>query len=180
MDNETAVRSGSELELIAISTGSRPYADADRPYPEEVDGTGSWYYPFDRRKLRPEKYYFKPLNSPTFQEYFMPVAFGMFVRKSPDTYLEETRRQIDGDIDVGPFARRCVSIADTAQSHSFERIEPQTTGESQPTGETEKYHYYSVLWVETVDGIMYRKAAGRVPKEIWEQNCEEPEGIVLG
>lgn len=42
------------------------------------------------------------------------------------------------------------------------------------------YHFYNVLWVETRDKVMYRKAAGRVPKEVWERNCGKPEQIELG
>ncbi|KAJ8110841.1 hypothetical protein OPT61_g6421 [Boeremia exigua] len=43
-----------------------------------------------------------------------------------------------------------------------------------------EYHFYNVLWVECKNGIMYRRAAGRVPKVIWEENCTEPTKIVLG
>ncbi|KAK8119861.1 HET-domain-containing protein [Apiospora kogelbergensis] len=41
-------------------------------------------------------------------------------------------------------------------------------------------YFYNVLWVKVTDGIMYRQAVGRVLKEVWEQNCEKPERIVLG
>ena len=42
------------------------------------------------------------------------------------------------------------------------------------------YHFYNVLWVETADKFMRRKAVGRVPKEVWERNCSEPVKIELG
>lgn len=40
--------------------------------------------------------------------------------------------------------------------------------------------FYNVLWVESINGIMYRKAAGRVKKDVWQQNCGSPQRIVLG
>ncbi|KAF3021384.1 hypothetical protein E8E14_000092 [Neopestalotiopsis sp. 37M] len=46
--------------------------------------------------------------------------------------------------------------------------------------EDEMYSFYNVLWVETKDGVMYRKAAGRISEDIWEQTCGVPQRIVLG
>lgn len=49
------------------------------------------------------------------------------------------------------------------------------------SGESEgEYQFYNVLWIERVDGIAYRKAAGRVPKDVWEENCLEPTRVILG
>ncbi|GAB1312294.1 hypothetical protein MFIFM68171_02504 [Madurella fahalii] len=42
------------------------------------------------------------------------------------------------------------------------------------------YHLYNVLWVEYIEGVAYRKAAGRVTKEIWEANCSELKKVILG
>ncbi|OTB13827.1 hypothetical protein K445DRAFT_319722 [Daldinia sp. EC12] len=42
------------------------------------------------------------------------------------------------------------------------------------------YEFYNVLWVERRGDFMERKAAGRVPKEIWEQNQGELQNIRLG
>lgn len=39
--------------------------------------------------------------------------------------------------------------------------------------------YYNVLWVERQGGILYRRAAGRIKKEFWEQHCSEPIKIIL-
>ncbi|KAH7147098.1 heterokaryon incompatibility protein-domain-containing protein [Dactylonectria estremocensis] len=44
----------------------------------------------------------------------------------------------------------------------------------------EIYQFYNVLWIERKDGVAYRKAAGRVPKTIWEANCSSPARVVLG
>jgi hypothetical protein len=43
-----------------------------------------------------------------------------------------------------------------------------------------EYHFYNVLWVERKGEIVYRCAAGRVPKTIWDANCTPPTEIVLG
>lgn len=42
------------------------------------------------------------------------------------------------------------------------------------------YDFYNVLWVWKSGDVMYRKAAGRVPKDIWEKNCGPPQKITLG
>lgn len=42
------------------------------------------------------------------------------------------------------------------------------------------YHFYNVLWIERKGGVAYRRAAGRVPKVVWEENCSEPVRVVLG
>jgi hemoglobin-like flavoprotein len=52
----------------------------------------------------------------------------------------------------------------------------EPTGSEQP----EEYHFYNVLWVETIHGVMYRKAAGRILKEAWELNYGEPMEVLLG
>ena len=41
------------------------------------------------------------------------------------------------------------------------------------------YHFYNVLWVERKGDIAYRRAAGRIPKVVWEESCSEPR-VVLG
>ena len=42
------------------------------------------------------------------------------------------------------------------------------------------YHFYNVLWIEREGDIAYRRAAGRVQKVVWEENCSEPLRVVLG
>jgi len=43
-----------------------------------------------------------------------------------------------------------------------------------------EYHFYNVLWVERKEGIAYRRAAGRVPKAIWDANCTPLTKVILG
>jgi len=42
------------------------------------------------------------------------------------------------------------------------------------------YEFFNVLWVEWKDGVAYRKALGRVFKEVWEAQALEEVGLVLG
>ncbi len=44
----------------------------------------------------------------------------------------------------------------------------------------EIYYYYNVLWVERKGEISYRRAAGRVRKEIWEDNRSGLVNVILG
>lgn len=146
MEDRATVQSGSELEMIAISTGSGSYyGEYYNSYPERIDGTGVWQY------LRnEEEYHFRPLDWHDDQENNGDV--GLFSAQ------DDTRQSLSAGIDVGPFARMLIG--------------------TKPEGEW--YHFYNVLWVETIDGVMYRKAAGRVPKEVWELNCGETTKIGLG
>jgi hypothetical protein len=43
-----------------------------------------------------------------------------------------------------------------------------------------EYYFYNVLWVERKGEIAYRRAAGRVPKAIWDANCTPLTKIILG
>lgn len=44
----------------------------------------------------------------------------------------------------------------------------------------EKYEFYNVMWISWFDGIAYRNAIGRVPKEIWDNEELETIDLVLG
>jgi hypothetical protein len=53
-------------------------------------------------------------------------------------------------------------------------------GQTRHNQRTETYHFYNVLWIERENNIAYRRAAGRVPKAIWEKNCTGPMKVILG
>lgn len=160
MENEASVQPGSELKMIAISTGSALQSDVAASYPEGIDSQGYWCY---GHLL--EDYHFRPLDW----------------RGSPDnrggsgkfSAFKDTQQSLDAGIDVGPFPFHYFPSLRN-KSRAVEPTAP--SGSNQP----ERYHFYNVLWVETIEGVMYRKAAGRVPKEVWELNCGEPTEIVLG
>ncbi|KAJ4293250.1 hypothetical protein N0V90_008532 [Kalmusia sp. IMI 367209] len=40
-------------------------------------------------------------------------------------------------------------------------------------------HFYNVLWIERRGDLAFRRAAGRVSKTAWEQNCSGPTEILL-
>ncbi|KAI4959995.1 hypothetical protein J4E86_001614 [Alternaria arbusti] len=56
--------------------------------------------------------------------------------------------------------------------------EMELYGEEGPDGR--EYRFYNVLWVEREEGVAYRRAAGRVPKAIWDANCTPLTKIILG
>jgi hypothetical protein len=73
------------------------------------------------------------------------------------------------------YKSSCRSIkADNRLDRSSDRPF-QTDGES--GGE---FHFYNVLWIEREGEIAYRRAAGRVPKDVWEENCLESTRVILG
>lgn len=160
MENQVSVQSGSELRIIAISTGSTLQGDVAGSYPERIDSEGYWCY-----EPLLEDYHFRPLD----------WRDGLDKEGGSGKYsaADDTRQSLDAGIDVGPFAYRyCLDMGKVGPA-----VGPTATAEP---SRHERYHFYSVLWVETIGGIMYRKAAGRVPREIWELNCGEPTKIVLG
>ena len=42
------------------------------------------------------------------------------------------------------------------------------------------YEFVNVLWVRRVEGVAYRKALGRVRKDVWESEAKEKVEITLG
>jgi len=63
---------------------------------------------------------------------------------------------------------------------SFQELtkEMEAYGTEGPCGR--EYHFYNVLWIERRGQIAYRRAAGRVPKEVWDAECSPPMKIILG
>lgn len=160
MDNEVTVQSGSELKMIAISTGSALQRDVAGSYPEMIDSRGQWCTGRSR-----EDYLFRP------QGWRDGLDNGG--QKRQFSTAMDTQQSLDAGIDLGPFVPRRSPVVPNRGA---------AVGPTSPAGpdQPERYHFYNVLWVETIEGVMYRKAAGRVPKEVWELNCGEPTEIVLG
>lgn len=158
MENTSSVQSGSELEMVAISTGSALQSDVAASYPEKIDSDGYWCY---RRSS--EQYRFKPLD--------WHGGLDIGAGEGEFSAADSARQSLNSGIDVGPFAS-CHRPDNTGATVGA----TASAGSDRP----ERYHFYNILWVETIDGVMYRKAVGRVPKEVWELNCGEPTKIVLG
>lgn len=156
MENTSSVQSGSEITMIAVSSGSALQKDVAASYPEMIDSQGYWCY---GRSL--DEYHFRPLD------WHDGLDNGQGERRF--SAAEYARESMNAGIDVGPFAAR------HHRDKTGAAIRPTVLAGSNPP-----YHFYNVLWVETIDGVMYRKSAGRVPKEVWELNCRDPTRIVLG
>lgn len=43
-----------------------------------------------------------------------------------------------------------------------------------------KYEFYNTLWAARKDGIAYRRASGRVPKDVWEKHARPKTRVTLG
>jgi hypothetical protein len=69
-----------------------------------------------------------------------------------------------------------INMSEWKRSH-HERVVSHPTKDGESGGD---YHFYNVLWIERKGDIAYRRAAGRVPKIVWEENCPEPLRVVLG
>lgn len=64
---------------------------------------------------------------------------------------------------------------------SDERVHaPAEMSHEERPKEGQVYEFYNVLWVEWKDGVAYRKAHGRVLRDIWEKQHLEPLSLVLG
>lgn len=158
MENTYSVQSGSEITMIAISTGSAFQEAVAASYPEMIDSEGYWCYGSLIEKCR-----FRPLD--------WRGGLDNGSGQGEFSAAECARESLNAGIDVGPFASR------QHRDNTSAAIGPTASAGSDPP---ELYHFYNVLWVETIEGVMYRKAVGRVPKEVWELNCGELTKIVLG
>jgi hypothetical protein len=74
-------------------------------------------------------------------------------------------------------SRRPVKGAQTRIPVETDRVVSQSIKDAGGEG---VYHFYNVLWIDRQNDIAYRKAMGRVPKSIWEENCSKPMQVVLG
>ncbi|KAF2674530.1 HET-domain-containing protein [Microthyrium microscopicum] len=43
-----------------------------------------------------------------------------------------------------------------------------------------EYHFYNVLWIERKGDVAYRRAAGRIAKDVWESCDSRPVDLILG
>jgi hypothetical protein len=91
-----------------------------------------------------------------------------------ETVLENQRRLHQG---------RCELIEISAGSVKDQQIEERCFDEWNKSGCPRKkghYDFINVLWIERVDGVAYRKALGRIKKDVWERVAKEKINITLG
>lgn len=156
MDDQTRIGPGMEIQTISISTGSTTNKEAGRSYEEQIDRTGCWADNIQHH-------------------HFSSIARGEKQDQQSEYSPFKGEPRDRGPLFhlYGGFCPQQTNMKDVHEA--LVRSERPGTGKDQ-----ERYEFHNILWVETREGIMYRKAAGRVPKEIWEKNCGEPEEIVLG
>lgn len=158
MDDITELAATQFIDVVAISRGSCSYLAAASTYEATVDRVGCYRF----ESLNGDHYHFD--SSVSTQAGKTPKISSWPLPCSP--VVTENRQP---GRDQGPLFP-----IDGCGMHSG-------YGEKLPEAWRDKtYDFYNVLWVQTVDGIMYRKAAGRVSKDIWETSCGPPRKIVLG
>lgn len=159
--DDTAVNAGDLVELIAVSIGvvngnDAAGDEADKMYKQPMEP-----YAHERQRVealenrKPMEYVFGTLP------YFTSDYSGEY------------------GVDISCFTlsplRKCIIMLTTFQELEEEMEAYGTEG---PCGR--EYHFYNVLWIERRDQIAYRRAAGRVPKEVWDAVCSPPMQIIIG
>ncbi|ETS82039.1 hypothetical protein PFICI_07041 [Pestalotiopsis fici W106-1] len=158
MDDDAVIESGQTIQLVAISKGSTSRREAAQTYEVYVDNCG--YY-----------------NAGNVQYQFESVA-------STWRISEESIDDAIGSAVPSQKERShttCVGSENEKTTPDLGKLNSKNVESRKLSGwGDEIYFFYNVLWVETIDGVMYRKAAGRIPEDIWEQTCGIPQRIVLG
>ncbi|KAI1483745.1 heterokaryon incompatibility protein-domain-containing protein [Daldinia eschscholtzii] len=155
MDDNTSVKAQETVEVVAISQGSSTLSDAALAYEETVDRLVC--YRFGRTNIT--HCHFTETNN--FQNETV-----LWDKQGKSECYKMMEKEADSR-DQGPFFRK-----DLHCRRPRECAPPKEWKDK-------SYEFYNVLWVERRGDFMERKAAGRVPKEIWEQNQGELQNIRL-
>jgi hypothetical protein len=167
MDENSGVEAGQTIQTMALSQDNFEYSEAAATYEAEVDSFGC--HVFDSHE-GPEHCHFEST----------PPEEATHINKTSRRHLVpyslvRTENEASG-LDQGPF------FYDVEKDHvgGSSRC-PNNWLNPRPMERRDKmYSFYNMLWVENRGGVMYRKAAGRISKEIWQQNCGVRERMVLG
>lgn len=169
MDDTTVVDAGQSIQLVAISKGSSSLREAASTYEAVVDSHGcysnrkNFHYHFESNTNSQQR---SAGGGDELADATPKHRYSKSFRAS-QVRLENK----ESGLDLGPFysgSSSCTSLSNKA------------SGSLPLDWAEETYSFYNVLWVETKDGVMYRKAAGRISEHIWEQNCGVPQKITLG
>lgn len=174
MDGSPELDAGQTVELIAISRGSCSYLEAASTYEATVDRLGCLTF-----------------NSMGRLHYHFDSSSGGFMPETQPRINETV--VLDPNAYLGPMLRdsQCESGIPLSKVFAENRQSGRDLGPLclQDDGgrlllpgdwRTKVYEFYNVMWVETIDNILYRRAVGRVPKDIWEKNCGQEKTIILG
>lgn len=203
MDDDIGVEAGQTVDLVAISRGSTSHSKAALLYEERVDRVACFQF----ASYNSDHYHFGlPGTVPQVQEGLeeatdegsgdpesaktqwrgnlsgktvvrrnlagsIHVIHDDYGRGEPESDSEcyKSMEAMPAELDQGPFFRKGFGCTKNLVEHDL------------PLEWKEKsYDFYNVLWVWRSGDVMYRKAAGRVPKDIWEENCGPPQKVMLG
>lgn len=169
MDDDTTVGSAQAIELVAISRGSCSYWNAASSYEATVDRLGC--------------YKFEPLNGDHY--HFECPDSGPLDAKACKKILDGSKRETRMPLPITPspvFFENRLSGRDQGPLLPLDEYDSHSGREEELPDAWRKtpYEFYNVLWVETKGNVKYRKAAGWVSKDVWEETCGELEAIVLG
>ncbi|KAI0848823.1 heterokaryon incompatibility protein-domain-containing protein [Daldinia vernicosa] len=156
MDDNKNIKAQQTVEVIAISQGSSCLMEAAMTYEERVDRLACYRFGGNRS----DHCHFALTKS--FQKKTV-----YFQGDSRSECYKSMEKEADGR-DQGPFFLKnidCRELGDYGLPEEWEH---------------KRYDFYNVLWVERRGDFMERKAAGRVPKDIWEQNQGALQSIRLG
>lgn len=166
MDDSTMVDAGQKIQLVAISKGSSSRLEAASTYEAVVDSHGC----YSNRK----NFHYHFVSVTNSQEISAEEGNDATLKHRHSKRFRASQVRLENKesgLDLGPFysaSSSCISLSNkTSSSLPLDWAD-------------ETYSFYNVLWVETKDGVMYRKAAGRISENIWEQNCGISQKITLG
>lgn len=79
------------------------------------------------------------------------------------------------------FTRELIEISAGSASNSWDESDYlQEWNDAGRPKQGDLYEFYNVLWIEWKDGVAYRKALGRVLKDVWDQEATETVEVTLG
>ncbi|KAK7754569.1 hypothetical protein SLS62_003351 [Diatrype stigma] len=178
MDDNTDIEAQQTVEIVAISQGSSSRIEAALAYEETVDRLACYrfgdinsdhcHFALTRSSRHKKETCQDGNDTPEgSHDHGVVRVEGNYEEKMKSKCYERMEKEVNR-VDQGPFFLKgidCESYQDDVLPKDWRN---------------ENYEFYNVLWIERRDGFVERMAAGRVPKDIWEQNQGAPEKIRLG
>ncbi|KAI1504032.1 heterokaryon incompatibility protein-domain-containing protein [Biscogniauxia marginata] len=176
MDDNKNIEAHQTVEVIAILQGSSSLIEAAVTYEEMVDrlacyrigGINSDHCHFALTRNFQQEQGRGENEDDTSEESIADSAVACYHEKGMKSECYKNMEKEANRLDQGPFF-----LNDIDCSKFQDDVLPREWKDR-------SYDFYNVLWVERKDNFMERKAAGRVPKDIWEKNQGAPRKIRLG
>lgn len=201
MDDDVGIESGQIVQLMAISRGSTSYSKAAVLYEERVDRVACFRF----SSLGGDHFHFGLPESvlkmqgdlATTNEWSGGPDSDRAKRREHSAPPRIVKRNAAGSIHIihDDWGRdpesdsECYKSMETKTSQldqgpffskGFGCTKNQVDQDLPLEWMDKSYDFYNILWVWRSGDVMYRKAAGRVPKDIWEKNCGPSQKITLG